>query len=506
MKLQTIVLHDPEQEREVTSSLLLQSHRPPTGNECEAFQIADDALAEKSARPRGGPNDYHQDEGSYFTKDYVQPFRVEQVESKEKSPSSSGMCRTSAGSIWGVTQDNSGVVLENVLRLGTVNVAQKPRDESKVTEVDAFETEKEAKFTSSASNHVGADRTERHEPPSANVAENPREKFRGYWQCALNKFGLTNEGMLLKQDACKQGFSNADAQEVINLVMQHTVDALLKKESSSSHSPSASLHRVEQSGTREKQGNLPGAGVVDTWTRCSVSTCQPKSCLSISSALPLLLVNSEADTDLLGIAKRNVEARVRDGYRQLANIQLVKSDATTLQPHRTKGTEQNAMCVSWKDEICGHDREKTLLRRIPGSHLESVPLFGHVLELGAGIGRLTRLLQEFATQVVAVDFVDEYVRANRDANGRSHCRSGGFVFLRESCGEPSDKGKQSRNWALGGNPTVYRRAETYTQWIHDVAEETGTVVQLLLSAHPVRLYQQANHTDSQCCWFLRIKS
>lgn len=31
-----------------------------------------------------------------------------------------------------------------------------------------------------------------------------REKFRFYWQCALQNFGVTNMGMMLKADACKQ--------------------------------------------------------------------------------------------------------------------------------------------------------------------------------------------------------------------------------------------------------------------------------------------------------------
>lgn len=52
-------------------------------------------------------------------------------------------------------------------------------------------------------------------------------------------------------------------------------------------------------------------------------------------------------------------------------------------------------------------------------------------------------------------------------------RRGGFLFIRESCTEPSDKGSQNRSWAVNGNPTLYRRPEQYTTWINEIARECG---------------------------------
>ncbi len=42
---------------------------------------------------------------------------------------------------------------------------------------------------------------------------------------------------------------------------------------------------------------------------------------------------------------------------------------------------------------------------------------GHILELGAGIGRFTRHFADTAERVVAVDFVASFVEQNRKANG-----------------------------------------------------------------------------------------
>lgn len=46
-----------------------------------------------------------------------------------------------------------------------------------------------------------------------------------------------------------------------------------------------------------------------------------------------------------------------------------------------------------------------------------VPRFQSILELGAGIGRLTSMLQKLGRQIVAVDFVEDYVKENKKTNG-----------------------------------------------------------------------------------------
>ncbi|KEP64548.1 UNVERIFIED_CONTAM: methyltransferase domain-containing protein [Hammondia hammondi] len=511
MKPQTIVPREGTEEREGTPSLLLQSHCPPTADLWEGWQIAEDPpTLENSPGPLGYSIENAHDVGSPYIANNSHHFHAEQTDSNAKR------FFVYSGEAEPVTLADSAFL---PICSGDV---RKSRGACDVTKVDPSKMNQTVRYTSVGFKNVGVHSTDRNGPSSEKKKENPREKFRVYWQCALNNFGLTNEGMLLKQDACEQGFCNADAQEVMSLMMRCTVDAVLKEESKPEVSASASLQKAEQSGTREKHDKRTGVEDVDS-------------------------LSGGDETDLLPSTKKNLDDTRRPACRQLANIRL---------------------------ENCGNDHGNVLLRRNLGSHLALAPHFDTVLELGAGIGRLTRLLQEFAAQVVAVDFVEEYVKANRDAHGSSHSRkndlfvvadamtiefplatndqrvfttglphktespstfdliiinwllmyltddeaktllrklvsawsrSGGFVFLRESCGEPSDKGKQSRNWALGGNPTVYRRAEVYTRWIHEASEETGTAVQVQLSAHPMTLYQQANHTDSQCCWFLRIQ-
>ncbi|KFG31924.1 methyltransferase domain-containing protein [Toxoplasma gondii GAB2-2007-GAL-DOM2] len=511
MEPRTIVPREGAEEREVTPSLLLQSHRTPRSDLREGWQIAEDPpTLENSPGPLGCSIENAHDAESPYMANNSHNYHVEQTDSNAK--------RFSAYS--GETE--TVTLTDGALLPICSGDARKSRGECDVTKVDASKMKQAVQYTSIGSKNVGVHSTGRNRSSSEKTKGNPREKFRVYWQCALNNFGLTNEGMLLKQDACEQGFCSADAQEVMSLMMRCTVDAVLKEESKPEVSASASLQKADQSGTREKHDNLTGAEDVDS-------------------------LSGGDETDLLPSTKKNPDDTRCPECRQLANIRL---------------------------ENCGNEHGNVLLRRNLGSHLAVTPHFDTVLELGAGIGRLTRLLQEFAAQVVAVDFVDEYVKANRDAHGSCHSRKndlfvvadattiefplatndqrvfttglphktespstfdliiinwllmyltddevktllrklvsawsrrGGFVFLRESCGEPSDKGKQSRNWALWGNPTVYRRAEVYTRWIHEASQETGTAVQMVLSAHPMTLYQQANHTDSQCCWFLRIQ-
>lgn len=47
-----------------------------------------------------------------------------------------------------------------------------------------------------------------------------RESFRFYWQCALENFGVTNMGMMLKADACKQVWGSEGTD--ISLVLTHS--------------------------------------------------------------------------------------------------------------------------------------------------------------------------------------------------------------------------------------------------------------------------------------------
>ncbi|PFH32398.1 hypothetical protein BESB_017160 [Besnoitia besnoiti] len=383
---------------------------------------------------------------------------------------------------------------------------------------------------------------------SEEAQESTREKFREYWQCALNNFGLTNEGMLLKQDAGEQGFSTADAQEVVNLVVRYAVAARLGKVYSSSHSSGYHVSHL----WKPQSDATPGGSEAQTADSCANCSGYKDVPHKEASRVP-----ADVRPHLSPSPKRRSQtttheshahdytgAKLRPWPRRAAEVRLMQSLTSPMQNRVEEGMENDTSGLSAEDAGDRYMNGTTLLGDLPDNVFRTVPRFETVLELGAGIGRLTRLLQRLADQVVALDFVDEYVRANRDANSDPNARPndlfvtadattvefplaaddprivtarpssnaaspatfdllvinwllmyltdyeakallwklisvwsrrGGFIFVRESCGEPSDKGKQNRDWAIGGNPTVYRCAEVYSQWMHEIAQATGEI-------------------------------
>jgi len=173
-----------------------------------------------------------------------------------------------------------------------------------------------------------------------------------------------------------------------------------------------------------------------------------------------------------------------------------------------------------------------------------------MLEVGAGIGRLTGLLTQLCKQIIAVDFIEEYITRNRQNHQRPErpgddficadatklefpansfdfivwnwllmylseeemkkfvvrcCRwlkVGGLLFGRESCGEPSCK-NHIRTWAPKGNPTEYRPASVYTWLLTDFMEEQGIKVEVLFKERRVTVYTDRIGTESQQCWLIR---
>lgn len=176
--------------------------------------------------------------------------------------------------------------------------------------------------------------------------------------------------------------------------------------------------------------------------------------------------------------------------------------------------------------------------------------FDSVMEIGAGVGRLTPVMQHLGKKVIAIDFQEEYIRKNERMHRKlkrpddefvygdatilnyppssvdfvlwnwllmylSHQESlsfvtraftwvkkGGFVFCRESCGEPSNK-KTERSWAEGGNPTEYRHLSFYTWLFEEYLKDRGFEVEFIFAARPVNAYIRRASTDGQRCWLMR---
>ncbi|PHJ19014.1 methyltransferase domain-containing protein [Cystoisospora suis] len=387
-----------------------------------------------------------------------------------------------------------------------------------------------------------------------------RESFRFYWQCALENFGVTNMGMMLKADACEQGFASKDAQGVVDLILQHCVPCLLDD----SRGVTVTNDSSSEAACSVNKECTVAATPSETLQKKQIQTILPRDNLDSSGG--------RFNEGSLGLAtnsylvNKNSACRLRKNSNDLSDIMQFQLSSTPRPP------VQIAFVIPLKNdrlttETCEYQTSNNV-----------VPRFQSILELGAGIGRLTSMLQKVGRQIVAVDFVEDYVTENKKANGdpckrpldifvvadattvtfpvcsaegltspRSFdllvinwllmyltdeevmgllrkllsvwSRRGSFLFIRESCTEPSDKGSQNRSWAVNGNPTLYRKPEQYTTWIHDVAhecgkedlrtvnirqEKVGVQIKVLVSAEPMTLYQREHGTDSQRCWLVRI--
>ncbi|XP_070574723.1 uncharacterized protein [Ptychodera flava] len=173
-----------------------------------------------------------------------------------------------------------------------------------------------------------------------------------------------------------------------------------------------------------------------------------------------------------------------------------------------------------------------------------------VLELGAGIGRFTGLLAEKASHVTAVDFMESFIRKNRETN-RHHknadfiqadvtkmdlpeesydiifsnwlmmyltdeevmklaeqslkwLKEGGLMFFRESCFHKS--GDKARTV----NPSVYRSPSLYNALFQSVSkpikgdEETSVGFDIIFTKS-VQTYIKLKKNQNQLCWLLEKK-
>ncbi|XP_071957876.1 uncharacterized protein [Antedon mediterranea] len=166
-----------------------------------------------------------------------------------------------------------------------------------------------------------------------------------------------------------------------------------------------------------------------------------------------------------------------------------------------------------------------------------------VLELGSGIGRFTGTLAKDANHVTSLDFMEPFVRKNKETNGhlknitfvtadvtKQHfepksfdvvfsnwllmylsdaevneliiniikwIKPGGKVFFRESCF------RQSGNTKRDFNPTNYRSPSTYCAMLQLAKAETPAMGLDILFCRNIKAYIELKKNHHQCCWLLQ---
>ena len=222
-------------------------------------------------------------------------------------------------------------------------------------------------------------------------------------------------------------------------------------------------------------------------------------------------------------------------------------------PSRNQGVTRDVMKAYWHQHSQKKATDSLMLLMKEDAKFASMekaeiisylPNFGglSVVELGSGVGRFTGDLAQRASAVLAVDFVEKFLKENerRFASVYPHidylcrdvtklcldeasydfvfsnwlmmylddeevrklanklyqwCSYGGYIFFRESC-----EGGASGDLPRSNNPTFYRK---YTEYLHifDAKEDLKRV-----AVHQVRIYKESkNKTNQYCFLYQKIK-
>ena len=206
--------------------------------------------------------------------------------------------------------------------------------------------------------------------------------------------------------------------------------------------------------------------------------------------------------------------------------------------HSTKASLVEMMLDENADKISQFDMDEiaTMVPSLKGKR---------ILELGAGIGRYTGWLAEQAENVVAVDFIDKFIKRNEEINGSkgniefvcadatklafppnsfdivfsnwllmyltdeetfkllqnvlSWLTDDGFLFFRESCNKPSGSKKR------GENPTIYRKLGDYDDILNSVTmpmpgDGNSVLGFELLLVRSNQAYVNIKKNPFQLCW------
>lgn len=197
-----------------------------------------------------------------------------------------------------------------------------------------------------------------------------------------------------------QGFASKDAQGVVDLILQHCVPCLLDDSRGVTVTNNSSSEALSACSVNKE----------------STVAATPSETLQKKQIQTILRENLDSsggrfNEGSLGLAtssylvSKNSACRLRKNTNDLSDIMQFQLSSTPRPP------VQIAFVIPLKKdtlttETCEHQTCNNV-----------VPRFQSILELGAGIGRLTSMLQKLGRQVVAVDFVEDYVKENKKANG-----------------------------------------------------------------------------------------
>ncbi|KAI8790401.1 phosphoethanolamine N-methyltransferase [Biomphalaria glabrata] len=204
--------------------------------------------------------------------------------------------------------------------------------------------------------------------------------------------------------------------------------------------------------------------------------------------------------------------------------------------HSKEGSVQEMMLDTCAEELTKEELPE-ILSYLPDFRGKTV------VELGAGIGRFTAELARKAKKVIAVDFIEDFIRQNMKSNQQmgnidfvvadvtrmnipsesvdfifsnwllmyledkevlalfgkllSWLKPRGQLFIRESCR------CQSGNKTRGANPTFYREPEQYEAFYESLTSPCGLYGFNLLFSKAVQTYIKRKNNNNQVVWLLQ---
>eukprot|EP00386_Alphamonas_edax_P015138 GDKI01046330.1.p1 GENE.GDKI01046330.1~~GDKI01046330.1.p1 ORF type:complete len:338 (+),score=103.82 GDKI01046330.1:79-1014(+) len=290
---------------------------------------------------------------------------------------------------------------------------------------------------------------------------------------------------------------------------------------------------------------------------CSNGGLVRKNSLRTISTYPPneLELQQQVDTAANGAQESMQDEEERGRFRRYWDAALKEFGCSEDVMMLKKKATEDGFAEADREEVVGWIKEQIVADHANMSAEEqskfgSYPT-GTLLELGAGIGRISFMLQPLCQKLVAVDFLQPCIEMNKKINTREErpldefmcadatklefapgsldvvfwnwlmmylsdaevtelidraltwLKPGGLLFCRESCGEPSDKNASKRAWATEGNPTMYRPAGFYSWLMTEFPESRGHKVEVIFKERPVSIYKIKVGTEGQQAWLIR---
>lgn len=224
-----------------------------------------------------------------------------------------------------------------------------------------------------------------------------------------------------------------------------------------------------------------------------------------------------------------------NGYRAVEKE--VRAKMEDFWKEHSQNASEEEMMLDTNADILGKEEIPEILSMLPNVKGKDV------LELGAGIGRFTGHIARKSKSLVAVDFMENFVRRNEEINGHlknitflqadvtyldypiesfdlvfsnwllmyleekevkslfsrvfDWLKPGGFFYFRESCFHQS--GNRSRDI----NPSQYRKPSTYNSILRQVKVECDKFSLKLIMSKSIQSYIRMKNNRNQICWLVQ---